>query len=140
MVIRNKTGYSRSQRRVSSIGIQVMQLTGVEVQFFGKGGRMSGYKKTVISFVLVFSLLISPLPVLPAAAKNIRGEQTSPGVMTVDLLLCRPLGLVAMLGGTVVFVVSSPFSALGGNFEEAWNSLVVNPAQYTFMRPLGEFE
>lgn len=118
-----------------------MQLTGVEVQFFGKGGRMSGYKKTVISFALVFSLLIGPLSVLPAAAANgIRGEQTSPGVMTVDLLLCRPLGLVAMLGGTAVFVVSSPFSALGGNFEEAWNSLVVNPAQYTFVRPLGQFE
>jgi len=61
-------------------------------------------------------------------------------VMTIDLVLCRPLGLVAMLGGTLIFVVSSPFSALGGNIEEAWDSLVVNPAEYTFKRQLGEFD
>lgn len=102
---------------------------------------MSAYKKTVVSFFLIVSLGISPLFVLPAAgAQTFQNEQPGPGVMTVDVLFCRPLGLVAMLGGTVVFVVSSPFSALGGNFGEAWDSLVVNPAEYTFTRPLGEFE
>lgn len=102
---------------------------------------MSRYKKSVLLFVLIVSLLVSPLYVLTVAAANdLYEEQNGPGVMTVDLVLCRPLGFVAMLGGTLIFVVSSPFSALGGNVEEAWDSLVVNPAQYTFKRPLGEFE
>jgi len=39
-----------------------------------------------------------------------------------------------------IFVVSVPFSALGGNSQEAWNSLVVSPADYTFKRPLGHFD
>jgi len=60
--------------------------------------------------------------------------------MTVDLVFCRPLGLVATLGGTLIFVVSSPFSALGGNIDEAWDSLVVYPAEYTFKRQLGKFD
>ena len=102
---------------------------------------MSRYKLTIVSFFLIISLLISSVYVLTAAAANdIYNEQNGPGVMTVDLVLCRPLGFVAMLGGTLIFVVSSPFSALGGNVEEAWDSLVVSPAQYTFKRPLGEFE
>jgi hypothetical protein len=60
--------------------------------------------------------------------------------MIVDILAARPIGLVATITGTVVFVVSLPFSALGGNTEEAWDSLVVSPAKYTFRRPLGEYD
>ncbi len=102
---------------------------------------MSKYKKTITSFFLILSISLSPLSSVKAAKDNIsRLEQPDPVVMTVDLVLCRPLGLVAMLGGTVVFVVSSPFSALGGNIDEAWDSLVVIPAEYTFSRPLGQFD
>ena len=102
---------------------------------------MSSYKKTIATFFLILSLIISPIYWgTGAAGTNNQGGQNDPMAMTVDLVLCRPLGFVAMLGGTLVFVVSSPFSALGGNIEEAWDSLVVNPAEYTFKRPLGEFD
>lgn len=102
---------------------------------------MSKYKKTIASFFLILSLIISPISWgTGAAGTDNLDNQNSPMAMTVDLVLCRPLGFVAMLGGTLVFVVSSPFSALGGNIEEAWDSLVVNPAEYTFKRPLGEFD
>jgi hypothetical protein len=66
--------------------------------------------------------------------------RNSPEAMTVDILAARPIGLVATIGGALVFVVSWPFSALGGNSAEAWNSLVVAPAKYTFQRPLGAYE
>jgi hypothetical protein len=66
-------------------------------------------------------------------------EKTSEG-MIVDLVAARPIGLVATLGGAVVFLISWPFSALGGNTDEAWETLVAEPAVYTFQRPLGEFE
>ena len=77
---------------------------------------------------------------IAAEGSNSQYKQPSPEAMTVDLVFCRPLGFVAMLGGTVAFVLSSPFSALGGNIDEAWESLVVHPADYTFKRPLGQFE
>ncbi len=100
---------------------------------------MSKYKKVITSFFLILSISFSPLS-LVNAAEGSNHKQPSPEIMTVDLVLCRPLGLVAMLGGTVIFVVSSPFSALGGNIDEAWDSLVVVPADYTFSRALGQFD
>ena len=66
--------------------------------------------------------------------------QKEPGLMAADALAARPVGAVATLTGLAVFIVSSPFSALGGNTKEAWESLVVSPASYTFQRPLGEFD
>ena len=64
--------------------------------------------------------------------------KTDPAAMTMDL--ARPGGFLATLAGSAVFVVSLPFSALGGNTNEAWDSLVVTPAVYTFKRPLGNFD
>jgi hypothetical protein len=71
------------------------------------------------------------------------GAQTAPpsgAAMLVDGIIVRPLGIVATLIGGVVFVVTIPFSALGGNVGEAGQSLVVDPARMTFKRPLGEFD
>ena len=70
------------------------------------------------------------------AAKN----HTEPGLMTADVALARPVGAVATVAGFAIFLVSSPFSALGGNSKEAWQSLVESPANYTFKRPLGHFD
>lgn len=57
--------------------------------------------------------------------------------MIGDLLIARPLLLVATGIGTAIFLVSLPFSALGGNVKEAANTLVVGPARQTFTRCLG---
>ena len=69
--------------------------------------------------------------------------QCEPGffAMTGDLLLTRPLMMATTLVGTTVFLVSAPFSALGGNIGEAAKTLVVRPFKATFTRPLGyQFE
>jgi hypothetical protein len=60
--------------------------------------------------------------------------------MLVDGIVVRPLGIVATLLGGAIFVVTIPFSALGGNVSEAGQSLVAEPARMTFKRPLGEFD
>jgi len=52
--------------------------------------------------------------------------------------VARPLGLVATVLGTVVFVASLPFQALAGNVADPARKLVVEPAAFTFVRPLGE--
>jgi hypothetical protein len=57
--------------------------------------------------------------------------------MIGDLFIARPLLLAATGIGTGIFLVSLPFSALGGNVKEAANTLVISPAWQTFMRCLG---
>jgi hypothetical protein len=58
--------------------------------------------------------------------------------MILDLVVLRPAGLVATVIGGAAYIVSLPFSAAGGNADQAWNTLVAAPAQFTFARPLGD--
>jgi hypothetical protein len=67
-------------------------------------------------------------------------REPTAGGMAVDLVLLRPLTLVAAVAGTAVYVVALPFTLLGDNIEEAGDTLVVKPMCYTFVRPLGRFE
>lgn len=60
------------------------------------------------------------------------------GTMLADTVLVRPFMLVSTVVGVATFIVTLPFSALGGNVGEAGNTLVMEPARYTFVRPLGE--
>ncbi|BBO75460.1 hypothetical protein DSCW_28770 [Desulfosarcina widdelii] len=61
------------------------------------------------------------------------------GKMAADGLIVRPLGLCATVIGGAVFIVSLPFSALGGNTKPAYDHLLADPFNFTFNRPLGDF-
>jgi hypothetical protein len=63
----------------------------------------------------------------------------SAGAIFFDTLVVRPVGLIGTVAGTAVFLVSLPFSALGGNVSNVADEMVVAPAHYTFVRPIGEF-
>lgn len=102
---------------------------------------MLWYKKTIVICYLIIGVTILPFATLASTVDADKNEvKNGPEVMTVDVLLVRPLGLVATVLGSVVFLVASPFSALGGNTQETWDTLVVEPAKFTFQRPLGHFE
>lgn len=60
--------------------------------------------------------------------------------MVLDAVVLRPVGLVTTVAGSAIYVVSLPFSLLGGNEAEVRESLVYEPARYTFKRPLGDIE
>ncbi len=64
-------------------------------------------------------------------------DEPSAGEMAADVIVARPLGLVTTVAGSALFLVSLPFSALGGNVSEAADALVVGPAKSTFVRCLG---
>lgn len=97
-------------------------------------------RKAIVSSLLILSLFISSRTAVAASAEQFSATSNgSAEVMAIDLIAARPIGFVAMAGGAVVFLVSWPFSALGGNSDEAWDTLVTAPAQYTFCRPLGNF-
>lgn len=71
-------------------------------------------------------------------------EVTDPGFVLLDVLLYRPAGLVATAVGTGIFLGLSPLTALASipaphdAFQKTLNILVVAPAAYTFIRPVGE--
>ena len=62
---------------------------------------------------------------------------TKADYMAADGLLARPLGFAATVVGAGIYIVTLPFSALGGNADEAARILVGDPAWYTFQRCLG---
>jgi hypothetical protein len=72
-----------------------------------------------------------------ATAQTVVEEQPTMLSMTGDLLIARPIGLVATVAGSAVFLVTLPFSAAGGNVAEAGEVLVAGPARTTFVRCLG---
>ncbi len=64
-------------------------------------------------------------------------ENPSFFAMAGDLVVVRPLMLVTTVAGAVVYAVSAPFSAIGGNINQAGKTLVVEPFNATFKRCLG---
>ena len=96
------------------------------------------------SVVLASVLSLAQFPGL-ATAGPVSDEadihrEPSGGAMAVDALLVRPLMVATTVVGSALFLISLPFSALGGNVDGAAHSLVVEPAQSAFQRPLGEYE
>ena len=84
--------------------------------------------------------LITALVLVPLGAEALAvGKDPSAGAMIADTFLARPLGLAAAIAGSAAFVVSLPFSALGGNASTAFQKLVKDPFVFTFKRPLGDF-
>lgn len=75
----------------------------------------------------------------PAMAIDKTNGDLDAGRIAVDALLVRPAGLLAIAVGTALFIVTIPFSALGGNKDAVYKKLVVEPVEFTLRRPLGEF-
>lgn len=75
------------------------------------------------------------------APGSLNEKEPSAMAMATDLVLVRPLGLVSTVLGSAVFVVALPFTVFQENgVEKTANKLIVEPARYTFARPLGEAE
>ena len=98
---------------------------------------MSGWKKQSVVFVVTVALIMC-LSAPSAMAAGPKDETDGSAVaMVFDFVLVRPMGIVATIFGCATFVVSLPFTALGGNVGEAAQKLVVDPVVFTFNRPLG---
>lgn len=61
------------------------------------------------------------------------------GSQIFDVLLLRPLGALATLGGAVFFAISVPLVAPSKNIDVTRDIFLFGPYDYTFKRPLGEF-
>lgn len=92
----------------------------------------SKFKRLLTAAAVSISMLASSLSV----AQDVE-EEPSPLAMAGDMLVARPIGLAITAVGAALYIVSLPFSALGGNAKEAGQALVVAPAEATFVRCLG---
>ena len=84
-------------------------------------------------------LIIAALFFLPAIGFSADSEVTSASIAG-DTLVMRPLGVVATVLGAAFFVVSLPFSVWGGNVGKSFKATIAKPAEYTFVRGIGDFD
>lgn len=86
---------------------------------------------------ILFALLMASAPLAQGS------DRIPSSVLFFDIVLYRPLGLVATLAGTAIFAATSPLTAFAAispphdAFEIAAGMLVLAPAKFTFDRPLG---
>jgi hypothetical protein len=85
----------------------------------------------------VFLLTILGAPAL-AQDEDIMTEEVSGGTVMFDLVILRPLGLASQILGLGVSLVALPVAGLMGNSEEVAEKLIVEPAKFTWGRPLGQ--
>lgn len=101
--------------------------------------NMNKIAKQAMVLLLIITLVFIPFGTSALAGGQTTDEENNGALMVADLLLVRPLGIVATVLGCAVYVVSLPFAAIGGNTKQASQKLVKEPAAFTFTRPLGEF-
>lgn len=95
-------------------------------------------KRPVLASILATTLVLtSSLPMASFAAGKSVDERPGEVAMIGDTLLARPTLIGSTVIGAVLWVVTLPFSALGGNVGEAGKTLVVAPAKNAFVRCLG---
>ena len=94
----------------------------------------------VVLLVAVLFLCATSLVHAAEDSYMARTEDVSAEAMIADGLLLRPAGIVATVLGTAVFVVTLPFSIPTRSVGKAAQKLIVDPARYTFVRPLGQIE
>lgn len=58
--------------------------------------------------------------------------------MVADVLLLRPIGIVALAFGAAVSIVATPFALASGTTPEVYGRLLSDPFCFVFCRPLGE--
>ena len=100
---------------------------------------MHKLNRKLLTYFLAFSLALSNVMFSAnVAAYEVATQEPTGGTMLADAFMVRPFMLVGTILGAATFIVTLPFSLLGGNVGESGKTLVGEPFAYTFIRPLGE--
>lgn len=85
-------------------------------------------KQKVFTVLASVSLLIASMqPALAAIEIDETDFGPSYETMVVDTVVGKPLQLVTAIAGTAAYLVSLPFSLIGGNADQAQQKLFVEP-------------
>ena len=101
---------------------------------------MKGFKKSLLVSLTV-SLVMGSL-CSTGWAENYFGKDDPAiqGWSVVDVLIARPLGVVAGIAGSAIFVVSLPFTIPAGGVRDAADMFIVQPFQFSFTRQFPDQE
>jgi hypothetical protein len=67
-----------------------------------------------------------------------RQSQADDIPVIIDVLILRPVGLVACVVGLAAAVIALPFAIPSGSMDQVSQALIQEPFYYTFKRPLGK--
>ncbi len=93
--------------------------------------------KKLNAFLVGLMLVITSFSAIAEQDNTVTGDKATD--MVADIVVARPLGLVSTVLGTVLTVISLPFTVPTGSVGDTARELIVKPAEYTFNRPLGDF-
>ncbi|MGA7178707.1 MAG: hypothetical protein WBX11_03835 [Thiobacillaceae bacterium] len=94
--------------------------------------------RRLMAGLIAFALIAAPWSSLADDPNTVSGDKSTD--MAVDLLIMRPLGLATTVIGTALTIVALPFTIPSGSVRESAQMMIVEPAEFTFNRPLGEFD
>lgn len=90
--------------------------------------------------VVISSVALMVCSVLAMAQESYQSGDSNENGMLADLVIVRPVALVGTVLGAAVFVVALPFTLPTQTVGQAAKVFVANPFEYTFNRPLGDFD
>lgn len=88
--------------------------------------------------LIALALAVAAVPGRADDSNTVTGDKGTD--MLVDVVVMRPLGLVATVVGTALTIVALPFTIPTGSVGDSAREMIVKPAEYTFKRPLGQFD
>ncbi len=94
-----------------------------------KGGILM---KKITAVILVLAFLVVSVPVFAGTEDD--------GPIAGDAAFGRPLGIVSIVGGAALWVLSLPFAIISGSLPATTETLISNPVKYTLVRPVGDFD
>ncbi len=95
----------------------------------------------LIAYVAAAALTLAAANAAAQTSRDGIDDTPSASAMAFDLLIVRPLGLVATVAGVGLFVVNLPLSLVQGEPPiEPARKFIVEPARFTFERPLGDMD
>jgi hypothetical protein len=100
---------------------------------------MNGILKRMLILMTAAALVAVPCTTCLAQGLGLEKDDDLVAGKMASEVVVRPLGFAATVIGGAIFVVTLPFSALGGNTKPAYDYLLADPFKFTFARPLGEF-
>ncbi|MEN6508779.1 MAG: hypothetical protein ABFD63_08370 [Smithella sp.] len=88
-------------------------------------------KKKLITFLVVLFMILSTAPV--------SAYETSDIDIIGDVFFAKPSGIAAIAVGSAIFVLALPFSLPTRSVDVVGRHLVLDPVEFTFCRPVGDF-
>lgn len=95
---------------------------------------MKSLKKAFFMFMVISLVMVNLYTVGWTGEERAKDDPIADELNMMDVLVARPIGVVAGIIGTGVFILSLPFTIPTGGVNEAAQTFVVKPFRFSFVR------